>query len=60
MTKTEEIYVLSILHTQSHAHRLIRMYTCLREAQVCILRTRAKLVTQSLHGIRSQISVLAL
>lgn len=40
MTKTEEIYMLSILYTQSHAHRLICMHTCLREAQIYILRTR--------------------
>lgn len=48
MTKTEEIYMLSILHTQNHAHRPIRMHTCLREIQAYILRTGARLTTRHL------------
>lgn len=57
MTKTEEIYMLSVLDTQSHAHRLISMHTCLGLARVCILR-RARLTTHHLSiapDLKSQI-----
>lgn len=43
--------MLSILHTQSRAHELIGMHTCLRAAQIYILRTRAKLATRPLSTV---------
>lgn len=50
--------MLAILHTQTYAHTLICMHTCLREAPDYDMGTRAKLITCSLFftpGLKSQI-----